>query len=121
MKMLLIKYVDHLSRPGTLQADVWGETALEVAKMAAQGAWLACQLKIWTCTFMANHEILPWNIYGQWNISLLEDEDLAQKIHLHLQGIGKFVKAMDIVHYLDTPEMKASLKLKKNISCVMAQ
>ena len=121
MKMLLIKYVDHLSRPGTLQADVWGATAVEVENMAAWGAWLARQLKIWTCTFMADHEILPWNIYGQWNISLLEDEDLAQKIHLHLQGIGKFVKAMDIVHYLDTPEMKASLKLKKNISCVMAQ
>src|SRR5882724_1667492 len=64
MKMLLIKYVDHLSRPGTPQADVWGATALEVVKMAVWGAWLACQLKIWTCTFMANHEILPRNIYS---------------------------------------------------------
>src|SRR5882724_9473081 len=56
MKMLLIKYVYHLSRPGTLQDDVWGVTALEVAKMAALVDWLACQLKIWTCTFMADHE-----------------------------------------------------------------
>jgi len=37
MKMLLIKYVDHLSRPGTPQPDVWGATAREVAKMAAWG------------------------------------------------------------------------------------
>ena len=44
-----------------------------------------------------------------------------QKIHLHLQGIGKFVSAMDFVRYLDTPEMKASLKLKKGISCATAQ
>src|SRR5882724_4766685 len=89
--------------------------------MAVWGAWLAHQLKQWTCTFMANHEILPQNIYGWCNTSLLEDKDLVQQIHLHLQGIGKFVKAMDIVHYLDTPGMKASLKLKKKISCMMAQ
>jgi len=56
---------------------------------------------------------MPQNIYSQWNTYLLKDEDLAQQICLHLQGIGKFVKAMDIVHYLDTPERKASLKLKK--------
>ena len=36
---------------------------------------------------------------------MLEDEGLAAEIHLHLQGVGKHVKAMDIVHFLDTPEM----------------
>ena len=70
---------------------------------------------------MANHETLPQNIYSWWNTSLLENKDLAQQIHLHLQGIGKFVRAMEIVHYLYTPEMKASLKLKKEISCATAQ
>jgi len=62
---------------------------------------------------MANHETLSQNIYGWWNTFLLVNEDLAQQIHLYLKGIGKFVKAMDILHYLDTLEMKASLKLKK--------
>ena len=80
--------------------------------MAERGPWLACQLKLWTHTFIANHETLPQDLYGGWKAFLLEDEDLAQHIHLHLQGIGKFVKAMDIVHYLETPEMKATLNLK---------
>ena len=40
---------------------------------------------------------------------------------MHLQGIGKYVKAMDIVHFLDTPKMKARLKLKKTISLATAQ
>ena len=104
-----------------LQPDVWGATSLEVAKMAAHGGWLAHQLKKWTCTLIADHEALPRNIYGWWNTSLLQDEDLAQKIHLHLQGIGNFVNGMEIICYLDTPEMKASLKLKKGISRVMVQ
>jgi hypothetical protein len=50
----------------------------------------------------------------------LEDEDLAQEIHMHLQGIGKYVKAMNIVHFLNMPQM-ARLKLKKTISLAMAQ
>jgi len=121
MRMLLVAYLGHLSRPCKLQHGIWGATSLEVSEMAEQGPWLAHQLKLWTHTFIADHETLPQNLYGWWNASLLEDEDLAQDFHLHLQGIGKFVKAMDIVHYLETPEMKATLKLKKSISLVMAQ
>jgi hypothetical protein len=65
--------------------------------------------------------VSPTNLYGCWNVSLLEDEDLAQEIHLHLQGIGKYIKAMDIVHFLDTPKMKARPNLKKTISLATAQ
>ena len=56
--------------------------------------------------YIITPENLPHNIYGTWIASLLEDEDHPQEIHLHLKGIGKFVKAMDIVNYLDTPEIK---------------
>ena len=52
---------------------------------------------------------------GCWNVSLLEDEDLTQEIHLHLQGIGKWVIAMDIVNYLDTPELRTHFKLKDHL------
>jgi hypothetical protein len=45
---------------------------------------------------------------------MLEDEGLVQEIHLHLQSIGKYMKAMLIVHYLNTPEMKECLDCKKN-------
>jgi hypothetical protein len=60
-------------------------------------------------------------VYGYWNVSLLEDKNFAQEIHMHLQGIGKYVKAIDIVHFLDMPEMKVRLKLKKTISLATAQ
>ena len=92
-----------------------------MAHAAERGPWLARCLREWTHTYISDHENLLLNTYGCWNVSLLEDEDLAQEIHLHLQGIGKYVKAMDIVHYLDTPEMKACLSLKKTISLKTAQ
>ncbi|KAF8578935.1 hypothetical protein K439DRAFT_1648626 [Ramaria rubella] len=99
----------------------WITTSLEVAHAAERGPWLARQLWEWTCAFVKDQTVLPLNVYGRWNVSLLEDEDLAQEIHLHFQSIGKYVRAMDIVQYLDTPEMKMCLKLKKMISLATAQ
>jgi hypothetical protein len=55
------------------------------------------------------------------NGSVLEDEDLAQELHLHLQSIGKYVAAQDIVNYMGSDEMKARLNLKKGISLRSAQ
>ena len=52
---------------------------------------------------------------------MLEDKGLAEEIHLHLQSIGKYVKAMDIVHHLDTPEIKERLDHKKTIDLATAQ
>jgi hypothetical protein len=56
------------------------------------------------------------NSYRKWNVFLLEDEGLAEEIHLHLQGIGKDVRAMDIVHFLGTPEMLKWLDRTKSIA-----
>jgi hypothetical protein len=51
---------------------------------------------------------------------MLDKGKLAKEIYLHLQGIGKYVKAMDIVHFLDTPEIKDKYSLKKTISLATA-
>ncbi|KAG1728563.1 hypothetical protein EDB19DRAFT_1584123, partial [Suillus lakei] len=44
--------------------------------------------------------------------------DLAQQIHLHLQGIAKdgYMKAQDVVDIMATPEMKQYLGLKTGIT-----
>jgi hypothetical protein len=105
MKLLLWRYID--------SDDGWIASSLQVAHAAERGPWLAKQLRIWCRDYISDRDCLPINVYGRWNVSLLEDEDLAQEIHMHLQGIGKYIKAMDIVRFLDTPEMKARLKLKK--------
>jgi hypothetical protein len=43
------------------------------------------------CAFIANQEDLPQNVYGTWKTSMLEDEDFAQAIHLHLQSLGPWI------------------------------
>jgi len=121
MQMFLATYIRRVLDPADMLGGKWGTTSLEVAEMAKRGPWLAWRMRQWTHTFIADNQALPNNQYGRWNASLLEDEDFAQKIHLHLQSIGKYVRAMDIVTYLDTPEMKDSLTMKKQISLKTTQ
>ena len=113
MKPFLWRYIS--------SKDGWIASSLQVAHAAEHGSWLAKQLRLWSQAYINDCKCLPVNQYGRWNVSLLEDEDLAQDIHVHLQSIGKYMMAMDIVHFLDTPEMKARLKLKKTISLATAQ
>ncbi|THU88018.1 hypothetical protein K435DRAFT_680604 [Dendrothele bispora CBS 962.96] len=92
-----------------------------MAQVGGKGPWLSRMLREWTITFCKNHKDLPTTKYGKSNVSILEDEDLAADIHLHLQSLGKWISANDIVQYVATPEFQARLKTKKQISVRTAQ
>jgi hypothetical protein len=53
------------------------------------------------------------NVYGTWNKSQLDDEDLEQEILTHLQGIGKYISAMDLARYMDQEDVQRRHKMKK--------
>ncbi|KAG1761234.1 hypothetical protein EDD22DRAFT_980306 [Suillus occidentalis] len=75
----------------------------------------------YTRAYILDWDDLPLNIYGTWNSSILKDEDFKEELLLYLQGIGKYVRAMDIVDYIRRPDILARLKLKKTISLATAQ
>ena len=86
----------------------WMQCSELAAKAAGKGSVShARNLRKWVVAYMRHGE-LPLNQYGQFNTSILADEDLAQKIHLHLTGIAKdgYVCAQDVVDVMATPEMK---------------
>ncbi|KAF8706049.1 hypothetical protein RHS03_05255, partial [Rhizoctonia solani] len=56
---------------------------------------------------------LPMNNYGVSNHSILENEDLASKIKAHIQSKGKYVKAEDIVKYMQKPEVRERFKTEE--------
>jgi len=95
----------------------WIAASKQAASIAGKNPeWMARRLREWTHNFVHDPTNLPKHEYGKFNSSILEDEDLAQEICLHLQSKGKYVCAMDVVRFLDTPEMKERLNLKKSIS-----
>ena len=95
----------------------WIAASKQAARITGKNPeWMVRWLRKWTHNFTCDPKNLPKHEYGKFNSSILEDEDLAQEIYLHLQSKGKYVCAMDIVRFLDTPEMKEWLNLKKSIS-----
>lgn len=51
---------------------------------------------------------------------MLDDEDLAQAIHLHLQSLGPWIRAQDVVDFVKLPETLAQFELTKPISLATA-
>jgi hypothetical protein len=77
--------------------NTWMAASLETAESAEHGRCYARCLREWSCAFIEEDENLPFNVYGTWNKSQLDDEDLKQELLTHLQSIGKFICAMDLV------------------------
>jgi hypothetical protein len=124
MQMFLWGYSDTESTDAGHHGSIrskWTAASTRTAHALEKGPHFARNLRKWTHAFIADREELPENPYGQWSVSLIDDEDLAQEIHLHLQGLGKYIKSLDIVHFLDTPEMLERLKREKTVSLTTAQ
>ena len=98
----------------------WGPALLETAHDYERGTHHACLLQEWTHAYVATREDLPKNTYGTWKPSMLNDEDLATTIHLHLQSLGPWIQAQDVVDFINKPETKAQFWLIKSISLSMA-
>lgn len=121
MKVFLNLYVSDAQLGNAHTGCRWMETSLLAAKAAGRGMWLARNLRMWARNYINNREAVPSNIYGRWNVSALADEDLANELHLHLQSKGKWINAMDIVRYMDSPDIKMRHGLKRTISLATAQ
>lgn len=99
----------------------WIAASIDTAQRLHRGPWYARRLREWSCTFIEDAENLPLNIYGTWNKSKLDDEDLQQEIFTHLQSIGKYVCAMDLVRFTEKKAVQRQYGLKKAISLRTAQ
>ncbi|CAK5270275.1 unnamed protein product [Mycena citricolor] len=82
--------------------------------------WMARKLREWAIDFCEDSK-LPTHLYGQFTSAILANEDIAADIHLHLQSLGKWVSAKQIVRYVATPEFQARLHVKRCITERTAQ
>ncbi|KAI0684168.1 hypothetical protein BC835DRAFT_1422518 [Cytidiella melzeri] len=104
----------------TPRVSQWTNASLHTAKGLGHGPYQAKLLRNWTREFIVNPEFIPeHNWKGALGRSHVNDEDFAQDIHLHLQGIGNWVRA--IVDYTATPEVLNRLGRRKPISLATAQ
>jgi hypothetical protein len=97
----------------------WMAASLEVVSVfdvrhpsRKRGGYATCRLHRWTKAYIQDRETLPIDDYGKGNSSRIEDEDLKQEVLLHLQEIGKYVRAADLSDYVNREDVKARYKLK---------
>jgi hypothetical protein len=112
MLSLLIFYTD----PRSQTHKAWGASSLQAAIAMSRGRYCAQQLRRLTRQFIKDRTVLPINPYGQWNESMLVDEDLANDINLYLQEIGKEISARKLMEYLARDEVKERHGITKPIN-----
>jgi hypothetical protein len=104
------------TNPRSTTFDKWGASACQAAISLGRGQYCARQLAKLSRQFIQDNTILPVNPYGNWNESLLADEDLASDISLHLQELGKDISAKKVVQFLTREDIKEKHGITKNIS-----
>jgi hypothetical protein len=55
-----------------------------------------------TCQYINDRELLPINLYGDWNESMLANEALALEIGIHLQELKDNITAKSLLGILHT-------------------
>ncbi|TBU64635.1 hypothetical protein BD310DRAFT_963773 [Dichomitus squalens] len=116
MQMFLSDYV---SSGNTKQ---WGALSLETAQRWQKGTHTARSLRAWTRAFLKDRHDLPLTPENTWTRSLLDKcPDLKVAVSEHLQSIGKYVRALDIVQFTAMPANLTKYGLAKPISLSQAQ
>ena len=96
--------------------EKWGASAYQAAISMGHGRYYACQLAKLSRKFIEDCTVLPVNPYGDWNESMLVDEDLATDINLHLQELGSNISACKVVDFLARPDVKEKHGITKPIT-----
>ncbi|TFK83979.1 hypothetical protein K466DRAFT_497444 [Polyporus arcularius HHB13444] len=114
--MFLAAYVRSGSAAG------WGSQSLQTAVAYQKGPARARLLRRWTRSFLADRHALPVPLANTWTISLLDRQsDLKEAICEHLQAMGKYVRAVDIVHFMADPANMVRYGLTKAVCLSTAQ
>lgn len=98
----------------TSAAYTWRKASLVVAKSQGHGPHLARRIRDWLHTYLSKKQ-LPLHKIGRHMSSLLDDEDIASKIKLHLMGVaaedGHF-RADTLVNFVASEAMQTKLEKK---------
>jgi len=99
----------------------WMASSLLAAHTQQKMSKHAEKLRKWTKAFICDRDALPISPTGKKTQSRILDEDIAADIAAHLQGIGQYVRALDIVQYTAIPEVRQRLGIKKTVSLATAR
>lgn len=84
----------------------WMKSSLVATKFLGRGGYFAKSLRRWSIAFILNRGKLPDKRLFSGSISRLQDEDIESDATMHLQSLGKYVSAMDLVRYFQRDDVQ---------------
>jgi len=112
MKMMLNFYTHEQS----FTYDTWAASSLQASMALGMGLHCARRIRRLMRQFIKDRTMLPINPYGDWNESMLVDEDLCNDISLYLQEIGKEISAKKLMDFLAREDIRSKHGIEKPIS-----
>jgi len=112
MLSMLLMYTDSKSRT----YDNWGASSCQTAIGMGRGLHCARHLRELCRAFIEDRKILPVNPYGDWNESMLADENLRNEISIYLLSIGNEISAKKLMEFLCQSDIKEKYGIEKSIS-----
>jgi hypothetical protein len=104
-----LKEMLRLFRMYTLDSEYkgkWIGASQSVAVSEGRSMGYGRTLRKWCQDFSGDHKTLPENRYGSSSTSALHsDEDLVMDIVVHLQSIGSYFSAGDLLQFINRPEI----------------
>ena len=100
----------------TLTYDQWGASANQAAIGMGRGEYCAHRLCKLNRAFIDNKEVLPINPYGDWNESLLVDENIVNEINIYLLSLGNEITAKKLMEFLHRRDIKERYGIERDIS-----
>lgn len=112
MRSMLLMYTNPMSRT----YNNWGASSCQAAIGMGRGRHCARRLRELCRAFIADRKVLPVNPFGDWNESMLADENLRNEISIFLLSIGNEISAKKLMDFLAQPDIKEKFGIEKSIS-----
>ena len=90
----------------THRTGEWIKSSLIAVKYLGRGSYFAKSLRRWSLAFILDRSKLPDKRLFSGSISRLQDEDIESDATMHLQSLGKYVSAMDLVRYFQQDDVR---------------
>jgi hypothetical protein len=99
----------------------WQAASLQTAKSLGGTSYMAQSLCEWMHKFLEDLYFIPEHHQkGQAGHALINNNDFAQELHFHLQGVDEYCTMDDIICYIAHPEILTKLNCTKMISVATA-
>src|SRR5882762_6708399 len=77
--------------------DSWAASSCQAAVSLSRGSYCAWQLQKLTRQYIKDRTTLPLNPYGDWNETMLINEDLTNEISIYLLSISNEISSESFV------------------------